>query len=231
MVSPARSRNDLVATVGWVALFAIAFAWVEASVVVYLRDLYYPQGFVFPLKPFEASRLTIELIREFATLIMLAAVGLLAGQTRWERFGCFAIAFGIWDLFFYLWLKVAIDWPSSIFDWDILFLLPVPWIGPVVAPVTVSLLLVTGGAMILVVERSRRFRPGRTAWTSALLGSLFILWSFMRDVDAGMRGATPEPFWYGLFWMGAFLYGLAIVMSWNLSRHDPVTSLDPQRSM
>ncbi len=205
-------------TATWVAVFAVAFAWVEASVVVYLRDLYYPQGFAFPLQAFDESRLTIELVREFSTLIMLAAVGILAGRSRWERFAHFSIAFGVWDIFFYLWLKAAIDWPSSIYDWDILFLLPIPWIGPVLAPVIVSALLVLGGAMILLIERSRRFRPGTTAWTSAVLGSILILWTFMRDTDAGMHAALPQPYEYGFFWVGAGLYALAIATAWHANR-------------
>ncbi|MEK6650238.1 MAG: hypothetical protein AABY75_04630, partial [Bacteroidota bacterium] len=80
----------------WVVVFAGAFAWVEASVVVYLRDLYYPLGFAFPLKVFPQGRLYVELIRELSTLVMLAAVGMLAGSTRWQRFAWFAIAFGVW---------------------------------------------------------------------------------------------------------------------------------------
>lgn len=198
-----------------VATFAIAFAWVEASVVIYLRDLYYPDGFAFPLRPIDQSRLGVELTREFATLVMLATVGMAAGRSRWERFAYFAVAFGIWDVFFYLWLYVAIGWPASVFDWDILFLLPLPWIGPVMAPVVVSLFLMAGGAMILFVERSTPFQPGLVAWLSAMTGSGIILWTFMRDLNAGVHGAMPQPYPYHLFWVGAACYVAAIASSWK----------------
>jgi hypothetical protein len=212
-------------TAGTVVLFAIAFAWVEASVVIYLRDLYYPEGFAFPLRPIDESRLGVELIREFATLVMLAAVGMMAGRTRWERFAQFAIAFGIWDIFFYLWLAVTIGWPASLFDRDILFLLPLPWIGPVLAPVVVSLLLIAGGLMILVVEHTSPFRPGPVAWTAALVGSGVILWTFMRDTEAGLHSAAPQPYWYTAFWTGAGLNALAIAYSWRSSqRHRLISS-------
>lgn len=222
-------RRDVAAFCS-VAAFAVAFAWVEASVVIYLRDLYYPQGFTFPLQPLDSSRIGIELIREFATLVMLASVGMLAGRTRWERFAHFAIAFGIWDIFFYLWLAAAIGWPATVFDWDILFLLPMPWIGPVIAPVVVSVLLISGGMMILTVERRGPFRPGAAAWSAAVAGSALILWTFMRDTDAGLRGAMPQPFWYPVFWTGAALYLAAIILSWSVARKDLASTSTPPRS-
>lgn len=221
---PSIPRRRVALRITWVALFAVAFAWVESSVVIYLRDLYYPGGFAFPLRPIDQSRIGVELVREFATLVMLAAVGVLAGRTRWERFAHFALAFGLWDLFFYLWLSVAISWPSSLSDWDILFLLPLPWIGPVLAPVVVSLLLIAGGAMILEVERTSPFSPGPVAWSAAVVGSALILWTFMRDLEAGLHGAMPQPYAYDLFWTGAGCYALAIALGWRNSlrlHHSP----------
>src|SRR3954468_21226333 len=111
-----------------VATFAVAMAWVEAACVYDLRVL------VDRIEPYQSNPLPItgalggiELVREAATLVMLAAVGGLAGRTRRARFAYAAIAFGIWDIFYYVWLKVMCDWPTSLFDWDILFLLPLPW--------------------------------------------------------------------------------------------------------
>jgi len=77
----------------WVALFAVAFALVESSVVVYLRALYYPAGFSFPLRLMEIAHLGVELGREIATIVMLVAIGVIAGRPAWERFGYFLIAF------------------------------------------------------------------------------------------------------------------------------------------
>jgi hypothetical protein len=68
----------------------------------------------------------VELVREGATLVMLLTLGMLAGRTWRTRFGYSAIAFGVWDIFYYVFLKLISDWPKSVLDWDILFLLPLP---------------------------------------------------------------------------------------------------------
>ncbi len=200
----------------WVVVFAGAFAWVEASVVVYLRDLYYPLGFAFPLKVFPQDRLSVELIREFSTLAMLAAVGMLAGSTRWGRIAWFAIAFGAWDIFFYLWLKLGIDWPSSLFEWDILFLLPLPWIGPVIAPIAISFFLIISGLLLLRYEREQPFRPPVSAWVLGAAGTALALWSFMSDTDATLRGALPGRYPYEL--LGAGLACLTGALRMSLRR-------------
>jgi hypothetical protein len=122
-----------------VVAFAIAMAWVEAASVYYLRVL------VDRVNPYQANPLPmrgalgqVELVREAATLVMLATLGMLAGRTRRARLGYAAIAFGIWDIFYYVFLRLIGDWPKSLLDWDILFLLPVPWWGPVLAPVSIA---------------------------------------------------------------------------------------------
>ena len=112
----------------WLALFAIAMAYFEAAVVVYLRELFYPDYFPFPLKFIPLNLLAIELFREAATLVMLTAVAVVVGKKFWERFGYMIILFGVWDIFYYVWLKVTIGWPVSLQDWDILFLIPIPWL-------------------------------------------------------------------------------------------------------
>src|SRR5260221_1500560 len=132
-----------------VVVFAIGMAGVESACVYYLRVM------VDRLDPYQANPLPIsgvlgqvELAREVATLVMLLAVGALAGRTRHTRLGYTAIAFGIWDLCYYVFLKVMCDWPKSLFDWDILFLLPLPWWGPVLAPVCIALLMVVWGTLV-----------------------------------------------------------------------------------
>jgi hypothetical protein len=188
-------------------LFAIAFAAVEASVVVYLRALYYPEGFSFPLKLMGREHVLVELAREAATLVMLATVGGIAGNSRWQRFGYFAVAFGAWDLFYYVWLKVALHWPASLTDWDVLFLIPIPWVGPVVAPVLISCMLIGGGTLIVMrLERGRPFAPGLRSWALGAAGTAAILVSFMSDTDAALRGAQPLPYHYELLFAGLALY-------------------------
>ena len=196
-----------VRTVLWVTLFSIAFAFVEASVVVYLRAIYYPEGFALPLKAISSFHLGVELAREVATMAMLATVGILVGRTRWERVSHFMIAFGVWDIFYYAWLKLILDWPTSVFDWDILFLIPVPWIGPVIAPLLVSLCMIVGGTMVVRLEqRGVRFHPSKLVWLLTIVGSLAILFSFVYDVDATLRSLSPRPYPYPVLWLGMICY-------------------------
>jgi hypothetical protein len=114
-----------------VVLYAIAMAWVEAAVVFYLRSMI---GRIEPHQPDPLPVIggfaSVELLREFATLVMLLAVGILAGRTGRARLGYAAIAFGVWDIFYYVFLKIICGWPHSLLDWDVLFLLPLPWWGP-----------------------------------------------------------------------------------------------------
>src|SRR6185503_18967938 len=129
----------------WVVFYAIAMAAVESAVVVYLRALHpVDASLTVLLHEIPANFISIEMGREVATLVMLLAVAAVAGRTVRDAFLYFALAFGIWDIFYYIWLWAFIGWPPSLFTWDVLFLIPVPWLGPVIAPVLVSLGLVTG---------------------------------------------------------------------------------------
>ncbi len=195
----------------WVSLFAVAFAVVESSVVVYLRSLYYPTGFTFPLKLMPTQHVAIELAREFSTVVMLATVGIIAGSTRWSRFAYFAVAFGVWDIFYYVWLKVILDWPATLFDWDVLFLIPIPWIAPVIAPVLISIVLTAGGWLILRREANgERFKPSALVWLLSILGTAVVLYSFMNDIDATLRFQMPKPYRYELLAAGICLYLIAL---------------------
>ncbi len=209
-----RTRTILIV----VAAFAIAMAYVEAAVVVYLRDLYYPDGFSLPLRDMPGRMITIELIRELATFVMLATVAFLAGRKRWERFGWFVIAFGIWDIFYYVWLKATLGWPQSLFDWDILFLVPLPWIGPVIAPVLISICMIVIGFLIArAVSLGHEFHATRFAWLLAVLGTVAILISFMYDTGATLRQQLPHPYPYWLLAIGLALYLWGFLKAWNAS--------------
>lgn len=186
----------------WVSVFGIAFGYLEASVVVYLRGLYYPEGFTFPLKMMAPEHLMIELVREAATIIMLAAMAMLAGSKAWSRFGFFIVAFGVWDVFYYVWLKVVLYWPGNLFDWDILFLVPLPWIGPVIAPVLISfMMIVLGWIIVFRVEGNKFFAPGKASWSISILGVACVLYSFMEDTPATLHGQQPAPYRYSLLGM------------------------------
>jgi hypothetical protein len=191
----------------WVFLFGLAFALVESSVVVYLRSLYYPEGFSFPLKLISPQHLWVELSREAATIVMLAAVGILAGSKAWEKFGYFLVAFGVWDIFYYVWLKVMVGWPTALTDWDILFLIPLPWIGPVIAPVLISLMMIVCGSIVVLrLEKEEFFLPGWMSWGLSAAATIILLYSFMEDTPATLHGSQPAPYQYGLFVLSLILY-------------------------
>jgi hypothetical protein len=141
---------------GWLSLFAAGMAYVEAAVVSYLRFLYYPDGFVVGdaslIRAVDLSAFRIELGREAATLVMLAAVAWLAGRRGWwERLAYFFWAFAVWDIFYYLWLFALLRWPPDLMTLDVLFLIPRVWVAPVVLPVVVS-----GMMLVLAVTILRR---------------------------------------------------------------------------
>ena len=184
----------------WVALYAIAMAAVESAVVVYLRALH---GGAEPLSvllhEIPDRLVAIEVGREAATLVMIVAVAAIAGRNVWERFLYFALAFGLWDIFYYVWLWVFIGWPPSLFTWDVLFLIPVPWLGPVLAPVIVSLCLVAGALWLLsrpVLRLSRR------AWVLASVGAVLVLLSFTIDYHYALIRTDPPRFRWELFLAG-----------------------------
>ncbi len=185
------------------AIFAVAMGYLESAVVVYLRQLYYPEGFAYPLKNMPSSMAMLEIGREASTIIMLVAVAIMTARGLWTRFAHFMFIFGIWDIAYYFWLKIAINWPRGLFDADILFLIPTPWVGPVLAPVLVSALMIVSGFLIAKLSRDGiSFRPGIGAWVAALIGVIVILYTFMRDGYEIAKGTYPSPYLYWLYAIG-----------------------------
>ena len=205
--TPAMHRGRLL----WLTLYAVAMAYLESAVVVYLRAIYYPTGFSFPIVIIPESMAGIEIGREAATLVMLAGVSILAGRDRWERFLCFAFAFGVWDIFYYAWLWLFLGWPPSLLTWDILFLIPLPWIGPVLAPVIISAGLIGGAVWLLWLKgRGTRLEFSRALWILALAGAGAVLTSFMIDHRLAFVGPEPPPFRWGLFALGVAMGVMAL---------------------
>jgi len=135
-------------------IFSAAFGYIEAAVVVYLREIFYPGGFTFPLTIFiidpVSKRLFLtEVGREASTLVLILTGAWLFGGNLRQRAAYFLTIFAVWDIFYYIWLKVLLDWPASIMDWDILFLIPVSWAGPVLAPVLASAVMLSFAVIIL----------------------------------------------------------------------------------
>ena len=166
-----------------VVAFSAGMAWVEAACVYYLRVM------VDRVEPYQPDPLPIrgilgevELVREGATLLMLAMTGILAGRTWRARLGYTAIAFGFWDILYYVFLRIISGWPASPFDWDILFLLPLPWWGPVLAPVSIASLMIVWGTLVTQGhDREPATRFARAWWGMSGAGILIALGVFMAD--------------------------------------------------
>ncbi len=156
-------RSDLALSrkqLGVAAAFGVAFGFVEAAVVIYLRAALglighkpgeLPGGGGQLLNGFPVLHsvhhlakhlLIIEFFREAATLLMLLSLALLVGRKFKDKAAVFLWAFAFWDLFYYVWFRLATGWPQSLTTPDVLFLIPVPWLSQVWFPLLVSSLTI-----------------------------------------------------------------------------------------
>ena len=179
-------------------VFGIAMAYLEAAIVVYLRLLYYPDGFQFPLIQIPVPVALTEIGREAATIVMLWFVARMGGRNFKERFALFIYSFGVWDIFYYVWLKVLLNWPQSWLEWDILFLIPLPWISPWLAPALVSAGLII--AAWLIFTKPNKFPDKiltKGEWWLEVLAASVILFTFFWETPEVLRGGIPEyyPWW------------------------------------
>jgi hypothetical protein len=146
----------------------------------------------------------VEIVREAASLLLLGAAARLAGRRFLERLAAFMVLFGEWDLLYYAFLKLTIGWPASLAELDILFLIPVPWVGPVWAPCLVSLALVSVGTYLYwTAERPRNYRP--TDWAVGAAAGLLVIGSFVAQWRAVIEERVPQDFPAGVFWTGWLL--------------------------
>jgi len=196
-----------------VVVLGIAFAYIEAAVVVYLRQIFHPDGFHFPMTVFgnepHLKRLVFtEIGREAATIVLILTACLLAGRNRQQRFAYFLTIFAIWDIFYYVWLKVLIDWPATILDWDILFLIPITWASPVLYPVLISAVLLVWAAIILYRDlNGRPVRPTVVDWLAFGASGLIIVVSFC-IVGVHINEAGFESYFYRSLFAAGFVLGI-----------------------
>lgn len=154
-------------------LFGVSFGLLEAIVVIYIRtimgagnmplprpitpdDIALSLGFIAFLKPAASDLLmnnprisSLELWRELSTIATLVCFALIAGRSNKQKLGYFLLAFGIWDIFYYVFLKLISGWPRGFLDTDIYFLIPVAWVGPVITPLIISTLLVIAAISLI----------------------------------------------------------------------------------
>jgi hypothetical protein len=228
-------------TIIWVTIFAIAMGFFESAIVIYLRQIVYPDGFSFPLQPIPESLATTEILREAFSLLMLLSVGILTGESTITRFAYFIFSFALWDIFYYIFLKLLINWPESLFTMDILFLLPVTWIGPVITPVIVSGIMILLALLILFFSSvNERVKFGTHELLIFITGSLIIIISFIadytkfilthfslrdlwsipsEDLFALSLKYYPQNFSWNLFWAGiiVILSGILFFTRRNIS--------------
>ncbi len=165
-----------------VLIFSIAMGILEAIVVVYLRDMFYSTGFKFPLKIIPGHIIRVEILREFCTLVMLVATAFIAGKNKLQIFSYFIFCFAVWDIAYYAGLKLILGWPPSLFTWDVLFLIPVPWIGPVLAPIISSLTMILLSVLLLILPDIKSdFKTKKTEWALIYTGAFVIFISFIWD--------------------------------------------------
>lgn len=189
--------------------YGVAMGYLEAAVVAYLRAAIGlgPPGLVATHDPtaFDAFE-GVEVARELATLVMIAAVGWLAGRSPLERLAWASIAFGAWDIVYYVGLRALIGWPPTLDAWDVLFLVPIPWVAPVWAPIVVSSALIVVG-----LAAGRRLRAGReirVGWIRALMavaGGTLVVISFVVDAGRVLGGDANGWAAWPLFWAGMAL--------------------------
>jgi hypothetical protein len=150
------------------AAFAASFGFLEAVVVVYLRaavgllpgyqgtlaDVVRMSGDVYQqsqaISQIPKSLLTLEVLREAATILMLLSVALLTSTKSRARAAVFLWTFAIWDIVYYAALWATVRWPLSLGDPDVLFLIPVPWLSPVWFPLLVSALALAAVLLVRV---------------------------------------------------------------------------------
>jgi hypothetical protein len=159
---------------------------------------------------------------------MLVCIGWFAGKNKLQRFAYFNIAFGVWDIFYYVFLYIFLGWPESLFTWDILFLIPFPWVGPVWAPVLLCLLMI-GGSLFVIrqTEKLPEFRIARAHWALLISGAIVciiaFMWDYLRyhnqlwapgndqDLFSEIEGYVPVTFNHRLFFAGFLLMLFPVV--------------------
>ncbi len=223
-------------TLIWVSLFGIAFGNIEATVVIYLRHIFYPEGFSFPLQIINTgivnSNLTVvECVRELATMLLLVSIAAVSAKNFNSGFAWFIYAFAVWDIFYYVFLYLFIDWPQSLLTWDVLFLLPFTWIGPVIAPLIncVCMILL---ALVILQSCQQKSLIKKWHWAGLIIGSLIVIIAYTQDyvsfmssdfsiidlmnfnnsdkIIAKVGSYVPQSFAWWLFGLGVIIHLLVI---------------------
>ena len=219
-----RSFNDNRVTIkrfSMVSIYAITMGYLESAVVIYLRETMFGNSEqVFPIRFMESQLGRVESIREAATIVMLLTIGYLAGRNIFQKWMFFVYSFAIWDIFYYIFLRIFTGWPNSLGDSDVLFLIPVVWVSPVIAPILISLLLtLTSTILIFLSEKSESLQVSITNIEFFLLGAVAVFYSFTEQIfrilllqgPKGLEDFAPISFDWLSFSIGFLLMCLAAI--------------------
>jgi hypothetical protein len=158
---------------------------------------------VFGIGPHWKRFLITEIGREAATIVLIFTGAWLFGRNRRQRFAYFLTIFAIWDIFYYVWLKVLIDWPASIMDWDILFLIPGTWASAVLYPVLISITMLIFAAAILYRDaRGRDIKVTRADWFAFFVATVIVVVSFYIPGRHVTEPDYKSHFYWPLFALG-----------------------------
>lgn len=193
-----------------VVIFSIAFAYIESAVVVYLRVIFHPNGFKFPLTDFgtilqQKTILLTEIGREAATIVLILTGSWLFGKNARQRIAYFLTIFAVWDIFYYVWLKVLIGWPVTIMDWDILFLIPLSWASPVLYPVLISIMMLVFAMLILYCDcHGMSVKTTFLDWLAYLSAAVIVVVSFCIS-GLHIQQENFDSYFYKLLFAAGFL--------------------------
>jgi hypothetical protein len=199
----------------WLAVFAIAFGYIEAAVAHYLRLHLYPEGFDDTVRlVIDTHTLTVEVGRELCTLLLMVAVAAVTKGPLPRRLASFVFVFAVWDLSYYGALWLFEGWPSSPYDWDLLFLVPIPWFSPVLAPMVISVIGIAGAVWVQLIldRRSRLIVP----WHGLILvNAALIAWEISFLAYEGPRTGFPSRYHWWLFCLGVALALAGYLLTWR----------------
>ncbi len=181
-------------------IFGIAFGYIEGTVAHYLRMYYYPEGFDFTIKVIDTSTIIIEMIREIATMIILFSIAYISIGNNFMKITNFIYVFAIWDIVYYLTLYFEEKWPRTIFSWDVLFLIPVPWFSPVISPVIISILGIIG--VLLVYHIYKNDNEIKISLTFILMIIISLSVWIISFVNYNSFNKFPEKYNWPLFIIG-----------------------------
>lgn len=208
-----------------IILFAIAMGYLESAVVVYIIKIINLQGLSSALHPLThllrigADFYWTEIFREASTIIMLGAVALICAGSikRIEKaFYYFMLSFGVWDVFYYIFLKVLINWPQTILDPDCLFAIPVIWASPVLAPVLISISLIGISLIMLKKMEDKKYKQlGIINRVLILAGSsIIVMLTFWTSYTIINGEVIMQTYNWALFMIGLVIFILGFIMNY-----------------